>query len=96
MACIVHFFAVIATHISEYCGDIVLFSLLLSGVNPAVSRVAFQEWLFRTLCVRTPLNVPVSGVVLRVENNTPIISHDCLKSLRHLGEGCKNIYATTC
>ena len=87
MACIVHFFAEIA---SEYFGDIVLFSHLLPGVNPSVSRAAFQEWLFIDLCVRTHLNVPVNGVVLRVENNTPIISHDCLKSVRHLGEGCKN------
>ena len=43
------------THISEYCGDVVLFSLRLSGANPSVSGTAFKAWLFCELCVGTPL-----------------------------------------
>ena len=48
------------THISEYCGDVVLFSLLLSGANPSVSGTAFKAWLFCELCVGTPLNTSVN------------------------------------
>ena len=40
-----------------------------------------KDYLFNTLCRRTPLNVDDNGVLLKIEAGRKIYSHDCLQKL---------------